>query len=326
MLIRIEELLDGEELAVVAGLIESLPFSDGRSSAGMAAARVKRNQEAAEHPNRRAISNLVMGKLLRHPDCRLAALPRQVAQPLLARYTTGMEYGDHIDDPIMGGDHPFRTDVAVTVFLNPPQDYEGGALVIQTDFGEQTVKLAAGSAVLYPASSRHRVEMVSRGERRVMVSWIQSLVADSGRRELLYELGLAREKLLQDSPDSLVTKRIDKSYVNLIRMWARPEPGGAGLADARRKKPASVRRFLTPKPPLQSGLGTLLGVGHIDHGHGQVTVALTVAVQRMTVRRHHVLFHGNTMLVLVSDELAMHLQHFLDLFTIVTHAYSLSIC
>ena len=134
MLVRIDDLLDAEELRTVNELADALPYDDGRRSAGMAAARVKRNVEAREHPNLTAIANLVMGKLLRHPTCRLAALPRNLASPLLARYREGMEYGDHIDDPIMGGNQPFRTDVAVTVFLNRPRDYEGGALVIETSF------------------------------------------------------------------------------------------------------------------------------------------------------------------------------------------------
>lgn len=222
VLVKIDNLLGEEELQGIAQLIRDLPFADGRATAGMVAARVKHNLEAGQHPNLRGISNLVMGELIRHPVTRLAALPRQFAQPLLARYTVGMSYGDHVDDPVMGGEHPFRTDVAVTVFLNQPDDYQGGELTIETAFGEQSVKLPAGSAVLYPASSRHRVAEVTGGERRVMVSWIQSLVADAARREVLYELGLARETLLAEAPEAEHTRRLDKSYVNLVRMWAQP--------------------------------------------------------------------------------------------------------
>lgn len=222
MLVTIESLLSEQELQLVSELAAAVPYADGRRSAGASAARVKRNVEASEHPNLTAISNLVMGELLKHPVCRLAALPRNVAQPLLARYRDGMEYGDHIDDPIMGGNHPFRTDVSVTVFLNPPDDYAGGALRIQTGYGEQAIKLPAGCAVLYPSTSRHRVEAVTAGERRVMVSWIQSLVADPARREILYDLGRVRERLLREAPEDEQTRLLDTSYVNLVRMWAQP--------------------------------------------------------------------------------------------------------
>lgn len=222
MLITFNSVLAPDELEVITDLIAGVPFNDGRRSAGVVAARVKNNLEADEHPNLRAIRNLVMGQLLKHPEFRHAALPRNIAQPLLALYSKGMGYGDHIDDPIMGGEHPFRTDLAVTVFLNSPTEYEGGELVVRTSFGETRTKLQAGCAVLYPASSLHRVEPVSAGERRVMVSWIQSLVHDPGQREILYDLALVRERLLRESPDAADTRRIDKSYVNLVRMWSQP--------------------------------------------------------------------------------------------------------
>ena len=148
-------------------------------------------------------------------------MPRQVAQPVFARYTPGMQYGDHIDDPIMGGaGTQFRTDVAVTVFLNQPDQYDGGELVINTTFGEQQIKLNAGDVVIYPASSIHRVAEVTKGERLVAVTWIQSLIRDPVKRELLYELSLARNTLLSDAPDSETTKQVDHTYVNLVRMWS----------------------------------------------------------------------------------------------------------
>jgi PKHD-type hydroxylase len=162
-----------------------------------------------------------MGNLVRHPVYRGGALPLHVASPLYVRYRPGMAYGDHLDDPIMGtGGVMYRSDVAVTVFLNAPEEYDGGELVIRTAAGEHAVKSAAGDAVLYPAGSIHHVNPVTRGERLAAVTWVQSLVRDAGRRELLYGLNAAREKLLQSAPEAEETAQVNAAYLNLIRMWS----------------------------------------------------------------------------------------------------------
>ena len=131
-----------------------------------------------------------------------------------------MRYGDHVDDPIMGtGEGLYRTDIAITIFLNDPANYDGGELVVNTAFGEQKVKLPAGDAVMYPASSLHCVAEVTRGERLVAVTWVQSLVRDPAKRELLYDFNQVRERLLNEMPDHPDTVRINTVYVNLFRMW-----------------------------------------------------------------------------------------------------------
>ena len=131
-----------------------------------------------------------------------------------------MAYGAHVDDPLMGhSGQRFRTDVSMTIFLRDPQSYQGGELVIGTTFGQQKVKLAAGSAVIYPSSSLHHVAPVSKGERLVALAWIQSYVRDPARRELLYELDQVREHLLKNAPEQEHTGLADKSYANLLRMW-----------------------------------------------------------------------------------------------------------
>jgi PKHD-type hydroxylase len=202
-------------------MLAGAPFVDGKLSAGQVAKRVKHNQEV----DRRAreleqLNNLVMGKLVQHPVYRSGALPLRVAAPYYARYTPGMQYGDHVDDPIMGADGTlYRSDVSITVFVNDPADYDGGELVMQTPFGEQRVKLPAGDAVMYPSSSLHRVAEVTRGERLVAVTWLQSLVRDPARRELLHELNAVRERMLASAAESEDAKLINKTYVNLVRMW-----------------------------------------------------------------------------------------------------------
>jgi len=165
-------------------------------------------------------ASLVMGSLVRHADYRAGALPLRVAAPFYARYQPGMHYGDHVDDPVMGmGGALYRTDVSITIFLSDPEDYDGGELVVRSSFGDQRVKLPAGDAVMYPSSSLHHVAEVTRGERMVAVTWVQSLVRDPAQRELLYELNRVREKLLADSAESEEAVMVNRAYVNLVRMW-----------------------------------------------------------------------------------------------------------
>ncbi|MDH3527297.1 MAG: Fe2+-dependent dioxygenase [Gammaproteobacteria bacterium] len=221
MLIQIKGVLDARQLQAARQLISAGRFTDGSPSAGMAARRVKHNEELTLAPAQLTeLNNLVMGNLVKHPVYRSAAMSLKVAAPYYAHYTAGMSYGDHVDDPVMGQGDLYRSDLSVTIFLNEPDEYDGGELVIQTSFGDQQVKLAAGDAVLYPSSSVHRVAEVTRGERLVAVSWIQSLVRDPDKRALLHELNQAREKLLQDSPDAEETTRVNHAYINLVRMWS----------------------------------------------------------------------------------------------------------
>jgi PKHD-type hydroxylase len=222
MLLAIPRVLEPDELALARSWLADARFVDGRLSAGSAARRVKSNQEIElAAPVREQLDRLVMGNLARHPAYRGGALPLHAASPLYARYRPGMSYGDHLDDPVMGADGVmYRSDVAVTVFLSAPDEYDGGELVIRMPSGEQVVKLPAGDAVLYPAGTVHHVAPVVRGERLVAVTWVQSMVRDAARRELLYGLNAARETLLQAAPEAVETAQVNAAYLNLFRMWA----------------------------------------------------------------------------------------------------------
>ena len=222
MLLEIPGLLNPPQLEKIHQVLEGAEFVDGKLTAGFAARRVKHNLELKQDAERmRLLTRILMSTLAHNETFRFAALPHRVADFIFARYRAGMTYGDHVDDPIMGSATPrFRTDVSMTVFLTEPERYEGGELVVRTAFGEKTVKLGAGDAVLYPSSSLHHVAAVSRGERLVALTWIQSYVRDPARRELLYELNLAREALLKKSPEEAITGYVDRSYANLLRMWA----------------------------------------------------------------------------------------------------------
>ena len=222
MLITIPNVLSAQQLGQVKTLLEKAKFVDGKLSAGMAARKVKHNEEAAQDADlHQQLNQIVMGALVNHPTFQLAAFPLRVATAFYARYRPGMTYGDHVDDPVMGPPGgQYRSDVSTTVFLNEPGEYEGGELVVRTPFGDQQTKLAAGSAVVYPSASLHHVAEVTSGERIVAVTWCQSMIREAARRELLFELGSARDVLLREQPDAPSTKKIDISYANLVRMWA----------------------------------------------------------------------------------------------------------
>jgi PKHD-type hydroxylase len=221
MLLRIPNVLTRDQMDTIRKLLANANFVDGKLSAGAAAKRVKHNEELDKHAKQMdMLNNIVMGSLVQHPVYRSGAMPLHVAAPFYARYTPGMAYGDHLDDPIMGADGVlYRSDIAITIFLNGPDNYDGGELEINTAFGTNAVKLPAGDAVMYPSSTLHHVNEVTRGERFVAITWVQSLIRDPARRELLYGLNQAREKLLITAPEAEETAKVNTAYMNLIRMW-----------------------------------------------------------------------------------------------------------
>lgn len=221
MLVEIPHVLGHTQLEQVRTLLGQSTFRDGAASAETRAAAVKQNTElCGNEPHRQALDELVMGNLVRHPRYRAAALPRHVATPIYARYRSGQAYGPHIDNPLMGAPQTYRADIAITLFLNDPDSYTGGELVIDTELGEHSVKLQAGHAVIYPASFTHRVNVVSNGERLVAVTWVQSFVRDSSHRRVLFELSQTREELRKAKAPEASLDRLDAVYANLIRLWA----------------------------------------------------------------------------------------------------------
>ena len=223
MLLEIPNVLNAAQLQKIEQVLAGAMFVDGRLSAGMAAKRVKYNEELQQSPKEMdLLHRIIMSSLGHNTRFHSAVLPHRVADLIFARYRPGMTYGDHVDDPIMGGQGGprFRSDVSMTIFLRDSTSYGGGELVMRTSFGERQVKLRAGDAVVYPSSSVHHVAEVTHGERLVALAWIQSYVREPERRELLYELHLAREHLLRAQPDAEHTRYVDRSYVNLLRMWS----------------------------------------------------------------------------------------------------------
>lgn len=222
MLVTIPKVLNDEDISVIQDLMATANFHAGASSAGSEARRVKNNHEMfISEVETQRLNNLVMGKLIKDPRYIAAAFAAKIAAPYYAKYTVGMYYDNHVDDPVMGpANQRYRSDISLTIFLNAPEAYDGGELVINTPFGEQKIKLNAGDVVLYPSSSTHRVAEVTRGERLVAVTWLQSTVRDPARREILYNLAQARDSLIQTAAGSRELEALSGSYFNLVRMWS----------------------------------------------------------------------------------------------------------
>lgn len=218
MIRHFENLLTIEQLKSINDLLEKAEFVDGVSTAGLTARRVKNNLQAKSAQPELERAKEIFGKaVLQNKAIREFAMPQHVTPPLFSRYETGMRYGEHIDNSIMGG---IRTDLAMTLFLSPPETYDGGELVIEVDREARAIKLAAGSAVIYSASSIHRVETVTRGRRQVAVTWIQSMFRDEAKREIMIDLNASINRLRADSPDAPETLLVAKVRSNLYRMWA----------------------------------------------------------------------------------------------------------
>jgi PKHD-type hydroxylase len=215
--------LDADALHAVRVALAAAAFSDGSSTAGWHATKVKHNLQATHD----VAAQRVQQGLMAHPLFCSAALPARVRTPLFSRYTPGMGYGRHMDDalmPIAGGQSTLRADLAVTVFLSDPASYDGGELVIESAGGTTAYKLEAGQAIVYPATTLHRVAEITRGERLAAILWVQSLVRDSARREVLFDLDTARRGLW-DKANQVTTPEFDlvtKTYANLLRAWSEP--------------------------------------------------------------------------------------------------------
>lgn len=228
MLLVIENVLSRSEANAFRQQLEQANWHDGRSSAGSLGQQVKSNQQLAEDdPLAVRLGNAIVQRLGNHPLFMAAALPARIYPPRFNRYSGGGHYGAHVDSaimPISGTPLLLRSDLSATLFLAEPDSYEGGELTIETRFGAQQVKLAAGDMVLYPSSSLHQVMPVSHGTRISAFFWIQSMVADDGQRELLFDLDQSIQALRASGHSKQQPQLLQLSgvYHNLLRRWANP--------------------------------------------------------------------------------------------------------
>jgi PKHD-type hydroxylase len=218
MILNIANVLSATEAQEAVQSLTAARFEDGRRTAGQHARIVKDNLQAAtEDDAAKAVKTLVAGRLMANSLFVLAARPKRLSPILINRYDRGMRYGAHVDDALMGG---MRSDVSFTLFLSKPEDYDGGALVIETTAGEERFKLDAGALVLYPATTLHRVEEVTRGTRLAAVGWVESYVRDAEKRALLFDLDSARHALFQEYGKTEAFDLLSKCAANLLRLWA----------------------------------------------------------------------------------------------------------
>ena len=227
MLLHVPRVLTADELAALRKTLAGVPWGDGRATSGAQSAQAKNNEQVAQgRPELPGLQQTVLAALGRHPLFFSAALPRRILPPMFNRYAgPANAFGNHIDGAIRylpgtTGER-VRTDISCTLFLAGPDEYDGGELVIEDTYGAQRVKLPAGDLVLYPGTSVHRVEPVTRGARLASFFWVESMVRSDEQRRLLHDMDThlmqLRETVGETSPAVI---GLTGTYHNLLRLWA----------------------------------------------------------------------------------------------------------
>lgn len=225
MIVAIPDVLDVQDLGRVRALIDAAHWIDGNATSGVQSALAKRNLQLPEDAaEAQEAAQIVFDAVGKHPLFIAAALPLRIFPPLFNSYSGGQAFDTHIDNAIRirrGTSFRVRSDLSATLFLEDPQAYDGGELTVETSFGVQQVKLPAGHMILYPASSLHRVEPVTRGRRVASFFWVQSMVRDDGQRQTLFDLDSAIQAVaVEQGQDHPAVIRLTGIYHNLLRRWA----------------------------------------------------------------------------------------------------------
>jgi len=225
MMLAIPDVLDREGVARVRAIVDAGDWQDGNATSGHQAALAKRNRQLPEDGKAaQEAGKLVLDALGRSPLFIAAALPLKIFPPLFNIYEGGEAFGTHVDNAVRihrASQFRVRSDLSATLFLEEPDAYEGGALVVEGDAGAGAVKLPAGHLLLYPASSLHRVEPVTRGARLASFFWVQSMVRDDGARAILFDLDQAIQAIAAGrGHDDKEVIRLTGVYHNLLRRWA----------------------------------------------------------------------------------------------------------
>lgn len=224
MMLHIPEVLTQAQVAEIRRRLEETEWVDGKATVGTQGAQVKKNRQLPEtSPVGLELGNIILKALVNNPLFFAAALPMRYMPPLFNRYEGGEHYGFHIDGSVRsipGTNLNLRTDLSCTLFLCEPEEYDGGELVVSDTYGEHEVKLPAGDMILYPSSSLHKVEPVTRGARVCSFFWIQSMVADDSKRTMLFELDKNIQQLRDKVGDTQEIVGLTGHYHNLLRQWA----------------------------------------------------------------------------------------------------------
>lgn len=223
MLLHLPGVLEPAQVRAMRATLDAAQWTDGKQTVGPQGARVKHNLQLPEaSPERRELGAQVLAALARHPLYHPAVLPLRALPPRFNRYEGGGHYGFHVDGSVMAlpNGEQMRSDVSCTLFLSGPDEYDGGELVVADTYGEHEVKLPAGDAILYPSTSLHQVNPVTRGVRVAAFFWIQSLVREERRRRLLFELDTSIQALTRSAADGAALLQLTGVYHNLLREWA----------------------------------------------------------------------------------------------------------
>lgn len=224
MMVHIPGVLAPEQVARCREVMERAAWVDGKITAGHQSAQVKDNLQLPEDsPEARELGDMVLRALARNAMFTSAVLPKQVFPPLFNRYDVGMTFGAHVDNAVRS--HPqqpvrIRTDVSATLFITAPEDCDGGELVVEDTYGAHAVKLPAGDMIVYPATSLHRVNPVTRGTRIGSFFWTQSMIRDDAQRAMMFDLDMSIMRLTQDHPGHPSLVSLTALYHNLLRQWA----------------------------------------------------------------------------------------------------------
>jgi PKHD-type hydroxylase len=221
MIFSINQILSPDELTEIQQVLSQAEFIDGKLTAGWHAKLVKHNQQLKAGTSEKELKTKIITAFNNNALFQSAIRPKLIHSLLFSRYSQGMSYDTHVDNALMGGKFGLcRSDVSFTLFLNSPQEYTGGELTIEGVQSDQSYKLDAGSAIVYPSTTLHRVNLVTEGTRLVAVGWVQSIIRDGSDRELLFDLETARRAIFAKSGKTPEFDLISKSIANLLRKWA----------------------------------------------------------------------------------------------------------
>jgi PKHD-type hydroxylase len=221
MITKLPQVLSAQQISSIIQLVEHGDFIDGKNTAGWHAKAVKTNRQWQGEPElNEQIQQGMQGALTQHPLFSGATYAKAMMPFIISESTLGGGYGNYIEDALMANDTVLRTDISCTVFLTPPEDYQGGELVMNLSGMEMAFKLNAGDAIIYPSTTLHRVNPVTSGSRKVALTWIESHIPQASQREILFDLDCARKDIMEHHGKTGAFDRITKTHANLLRQWA----------------------------------------------------------------------------------------------------------
>lgn len=224
MILHIPNVLSQNQVKECRELLNKADWIDGKLTAGNQAINVKSNLQLAENnPLLKILREIITKALRTNPLFISAALPNHIISPFVNRYENGGAYGNHVDNSILYDatvGKNFRTDVSCSLFFTDPDEYAGGEMVIEDTFGTHEIKLPAGDLILYPSTSLHRVEPVTKGVRMVSFMWTQSMIRSAWKRSILFELDNTIQSLRLKYGETQEAVNLSIHYHKLIQQWA----------------------------------------------------------------------------------------------------------